>query len=117
MTAAQAAVVVFANDRARSFSLPVSDPETEMAASSPLMTTYAPQPIAFTHGDGVWLYDTEGRVISTAWPASRSTPSGHNHPKLVAALREQVARMMHTSNLFEVPLQVELATRLVRSRA
>ena len=40
---------------------PVSDPETKMAASSPLMSTYAQQPTAFTHGDGVWLFDTEGR--------------------------------------------------------
>jgi acetylornithine/N-succinyldiaminopimelate aminotransferase len=114
MTAAQAAVVVFANDRARSFSLPVSDPETEMAASSPLMTTYAQQSIAFTHGDGVWLFDTEGRRYLDCLAGIAVNTLGHNHPTLVAALREQVARMMHCSNLFTVPLQHELATRLVQ---
>jgi acetylornithine aminotransferase len=84
-----------------------------MAAASPLMPTYARLPIAFTHGDGVWLYDTRGRRHLDCLSGIAVNTLGHNHPDLVAALREQVGRMIHCSNLFEVPLQTELASRLV----
>ena len=84
-----------------------------MATASVLMSTYYPQPIAFTHGEGAWLYDTRGRRLLDCLAGIAVNTLGHNHPKLVAALREQIGRVMHTSNLFEAPLQVELATRLV----
>ena len=84
-----------------------------MATASVLMSTYYPQPIAFTHGEGAWLYDTRGRRLLDCLAGIAVNTLGHNHPKLVAALREQIGRLMHTSNLFEAPLQVELATRLV----
>ncbi|RIK92708.1 MAG: aspartate aminotransferase family protein [Burkholderiales bacterium] len=79
----------------------------------PLMNTYNRQPVAFTHGDGVWLYDTEGRRHLDALAGIAVNTLGHAHPKLVAALREQVARIIHSSNVFEVPLQTELGARLV----
>jgi acetylornithine aminotransferase len=85
-----------------------------MAASSPLMSTYARLPIAFSHGDGVWLFDTQGRRYLDCLSGIAVNTLGHNHPDLVAALREQVGRMIHCSNLFEVPLQTELAARLVQ---
>ncbi|MDT3679804.1 MAG: aspartate aminotransferase family protein [Burkholderiaceae bacterium] len=84
-----------------------------MAATVPLMNTYNRQPVAFTHGDGVWLYDTEGRRHLDALAGIAVNTLGHAHPKLVTALREQVARIIHSSNVFEVPLQTELGTRLV----
>ena len=84
-----------------------------MAAPSPLMSTYARLPIAFTHGDGAWLYDTRGRGHLDCLSGIAVNTLGHNHPDLVAGLREQVGRMIHCSNLFEVPLQTELAARLV----
>ena len=84
-----------------------------MAATVPLMNTYNRQPVAFTHGDGVWLYDTEGRRHLDALAGIAVNTLGHAHPKLVAALREQVARIIHSSNVFEVPLQTELGARLV----
>jgi len=84
-----------------------------MAASQPLMNTYARQPVAFSHGDGPWLYDTDGRRYLDCLAGIAVNTLGHNHPKLVAALREQVARMIHSSNLFEVPLQTELGAKLV----
>jgi acetylornithine aminotransferase len=84
-----------------------------MAATQPLMNTYARQPVAFTHGDGPWLYDTEGRRYLDCLAGIAVNTLGHNHPKLVAALREQVARIIHSSNLFEVPLQTELGAKLV----
>ncbi|HPU51254.1 MAG TPA: aspartate aminotransferase family protein [Burkholderiaceae bacterium] len=85
-----------------------------MAASSPLMTTYAQQPVAFSHGDGVWLFDTEGRRYLDCLAGIAVNTLGHNHPTLVAALREQVGRIIHSSNLFPIPLQHELASRLVQ---
>ncbi|MCO5107490.1 MAG: aspartate aminotransferase family protein [Burkholderiaceae bacterium] len=84
-----------------------------MAATQPLMNTYARQPVAFTHGDGAWLYDTDGRRYLDCLAGIAVNTLGHNHPKLVAALREQVARIIHSSNLFEVPLQTELGAKLV----
>ncbi|MCD6732975.1 MAG: aspartate aminotransferase family protein [Burkholderiaceae bacterium] len=84
-----------------------------MPVTQPLMNTYARQPVAFSHGDGAWLYDTEGRRYLDCLAGIAVNTLGHNHPKLVAALREQVARLIHSSNLFEVPLQTELGARLV----
>jgi len=84
-----------------------------MAATSPLMNTYARLPVAFSHGDGAWLFDTDGKRYLDCLAGIAVNTLGHNHPKLVAALREQVARVIHTSNLFEVPLQTELGAKLV----
>lgn len=79
-----------------------------------LMTTYSRQPVAFTHGDGVWLWDTQGKRYLDALSGIAVNTLGHNHPGLVAGLREQVGRLIHTSNLYEIPLQSELAAELVR---
>ncbi len=84
-----------------------------MAASSPLMNTYARQPVAFSHGDGAWLFDTDGRRYLDCLSGIAVNTLGHNHPKLTAALREQVSQIIHSSNLFEIPLQTELAAKLV----
>jgi len=84
-----------------------------MAATRPLMNTYARQPVAFSHGDGPWLYDTDGRRYLDCLAGIAVNTLGHNHPKLVAALREQVARIIHSSNLFEIPLQTQLGAKLV----
>jgi acetylornithine/N-succinyldiaminopimelate aminotransferase len=79
-----------------------------------LMQTYARQPVAFTHGQGVWLWDTSGRQYLDALSGIAVNTLGHNHPRLVAGLRDQVGRLIHTSNLYEVPLQSQLAKELVR---
>ncbi|MBU6271251.1 MAG: aspartate aminotransferase family protein [Betaproteobacteria bacterium] len=84
-----------------------------MAATTPLMSTYGRLPVAFSHGDGAWLFDTQGRRYLDCLSGIAVNTLGHNHPDLVAALREQVGRIIHCSNLFEVPLQTELASRLV----
>ncbi len=81
--------------------------------TAPLMNTYGRQPIAFSHGDGVWLYDTAGRRYLDCLAGIAVNTLGHNHPRLVAALREQVGRIIHSSNLFEIPLQTELGQKLV----
>lgn len=84
-----------------------------MAAPAPLMSTYAPLPVAFSHGEGVWLFDTRGRRYLDCLAGIAVNTLGHAHPRLVSALREQVGRLIHSSNLFEAPLQQELALRLI----
>ncbi len=81
-------------------------------APAPLMSTYGPQPVAFSHGDGPWLYDFDGRRYLDCLAGIAVNTLGHAHPRLVEALREQVARIIHSSNLFAVPMQRELAERL-----
>ncbi len=84
-----------------------------MPAISPLMSTYLPQPVAFERGDGVRLFDTAGRRYLDCLSGIAVNTLGHNHPKLVAALTDQIGKIIHSSNLFEVPLQTSVASRLV----
>nr|MBA3478799.1 aspartate aminotransferase family protein [Lautropia sp.] len=84
-----------------------------MPASSPLMSTYLPQPVAFVRGDGVRLFDADGKRYLDCLSGIAVNTLGHNHPRLVAALTDQIGRIIHTSNLFESPLQKEVAARLV----
>ncbi len=90
-----------------------AETEIPMSTSSPLMATYAQLPVAFSHGDGVWLFDMHGRRYLDCLAGIAVNTLGHNHPKLVAALREQIGRVIHVSNLFEHPLRDELAQLLV----
>jgi acetylornithine/N-succinyldiaminopimelate aminotransferase len=77
-----------------------------------VMNTYGRLPIAMSHGRGCWLWDTEGRRYLDALGGIAVNTLGHAHPKLVPALQEQVATLIHTSNYYEVPLQEQLAARL-----
>jgi acetylornithine aminotransferase len=79
---------------------------------SHLMNTYARLPVAFTRGEGVWLYDEAGRRYLDALAGIAVSGLGHAHPRLVRAIAEQAARVIHTSNLYEIPLQSDLADRL-----
>ncbi len=78
------------------------------------MPTYARQSVAFVRGEGSWLWDAEGRRYLDALSGIAVNTLGHAHPALVAGLREQVGQLIHTSNLYEVPLQAELADQLAR---
>ena len=84
-----------------------------MPARSPLMSTYLPQPVAFERGDGAHLFDAGGKRYLDCLAGIAVNTLGHNHPRLVAALTDQIGKIIHTSNLFEVPLQHAVATRLV----
>ncbi|MDE2399338.1 MAG: aspartate aminotransferase family protein, partial [Burkholderiales bacterium] len=75
---------------------------------------YGRLPIALAYGRGCWLWDTEGRKYLDGLAGIAVNTLGHGHPKLVPALQEQVARMMHCSNYYEVPLQEQLAAHLCR---
>lgn len=79
-----------------------------------LMNTYSRQPVAFAHGKGVWLWDVQGRQYLDALSGIAVNTLGHAHPQLVAGLQDQVGKLIHTSNLYEIPLQSELAGELVR---
>lgn len=82
--------------------------------TSPLANIYARLPVSFTHGQGVWLWDAQGRKYLDALAGIGVSCLGHAHPRLVAAISEQAARVIHTSNIYEIPQQTELAARLAR---
>ncbi len=79
---------------------------------SHVMNTYARLPVAFSHGDGSWVTDTEGKIYLDALSGIAVNTLGHNHPELVAAIAAQAGRLLHSSNLYQMPLQESLADRL-----
>jgi acetylornithine aminotransferase len=81
--------------------------------SSALMNTYARLPVALSHGQGSWVWSTDGRRFLDALSGIAVNTLGHNHPRLTAGLREQVGRLIHTSNIYGIPLQLQLAEKLV----
>lgn len=81
---------------------------------SSLMPTYARLPIAFTHGSGAILHATDGRAFLDGLSGIAVTGLGHAHPGVTAALAEQAGTLIHTSNLYGIPLQERLGERLCR---
>ena len=79
---------------------------------SHVMNTYARLPVAFERGEGAWLWDTQGKRYLDALAGIAVCGVGHCHPKLTAALRDQIGKLVHTSNLYGIPLQEQLADRL-----
>ena len=77
-----------------------------------VMNTYSRQAIAFSRGEGSWLWDLEGNRYLDCVSGVAVNGVGHAHPRLVAALSAQAARTMHVSNLYEIPEQEHLAARL-----
>ena len=88
--------------------------EGSSLAMSHVMNTYARLPVAFERGEGAWLWDTNGKRYLDALAGIAVCGLGHSHPRLTAVLREQVGRLVHTSNLYEITLQERLADRLAR---
>src|SRR6185295_10584849 len=79
---------------------------------SHVMSTYARQPVAFARGQGVWLWDDAGKKYLDALAGIAVNTLGHNHPRLVRALTEQISRIIHASNLFQIPVQEAAADRV-----
>ena len=79
---------------------------------SHLMNTYGRQPVTFTHGEGVWLWDATGNKYLDALSGVAVNGLGHAHPKLVAAIQAQVAKMIHVSNIYGIAEQEALADKL-----
>jgi acetylornithine/N-succinyldiaminopimelate aminotransferase len=77
-----------------------------------LMATYARLPVAFERGAGVWLWDTRGERYLDALSGIAVCGLGHAHPDVAQAIAHQAATLVHTSNLYQVPLQARLAERV-----
>jgi acetylornithine/N-succinyldiaminopimelate aminotransferase len=84
-----------------------------VAASPHVMNTYGRLPIAMSHGRGCRVWDVNGKVYLDALAGIAVNTLGHAHPKLVPALQDQVAKMMHCCNYYHVPDQERLAQMLV----
>ena len=78
-----------------------------------VMQTYGRLPMALAYGRGCWLWDTEGKKYLDGLAGIAVNTLGHDHPKLVPALQDQVSKLIHTSNYYQVPLQEQLAAKLV----
>ena len=82
------------------------------APKSHVMPTYNRLPVAFTHGEGVWVWDEQGNKYLDALAGIAVNTLGHHHPRLVAAIADQAAKLIHTSNIYVIRHQENLATRL-----
>ena len=80
--------------------------------SQHLMNTYARQPVSFVKGEGVWLFDAEGNRYLDALAGVAVNGLGHAHPKLVKAISEQAAKLIHVSNVYNINEQERLADKL-----
>nr|VFJ47831.1 MAG: acetylornithine aminotransferase apoenzyme [Candidatus Kentron sp. DK] len=83
-------------------------------SNTSLLQTYARLPVAFTHGEGPWLWDTDGKKYLDALSGLGVCGLGHAHPAVAKAISEQADRLLHTSNLYGMPRQEALAERLSR---
>jgi len=77
-----------------------------------LMNTYGRLPVAFERGQGVWLWDTQGKRYLDALSGIAVSGVGHAHPRLVQAIAAQAGRIIHASNLYQIPEQDRLADLL-----
>ncbi|MGH8554021.1 MAG: aspartate aminotransferase family protein [Gammaproteobacteria bacterium] len=80
----------------------------------PLMPSYRRLPVAFVRGQGVWLWDDQARRYLDAVSGIAVCGLGHAHPAVAQAVAEQSAALVHTSNLYRVPLQESLGARLTQ---
>ncbi|AFL73838.1 acetylornithine/succinylornithine aminotransferase [Thiocystis violascens DSM 198] len=82
------------------------------AMSEPLMATYKRLPVTFARGDGVWLWDTDGKRYLDALSGIAVCGLGHAHPAVRDALCEQAGQLIHTSNLYGIAEQERLGAML-----
>ncbi len=83
------------------------------AASPHTMNTYGRLPIALSHGQGCRVWDINGKPYLDALGGIAVNTLGHNHPKLVPALQDQIGKIIHSCNYYHVPNQERLAAKLV----
>ncbi|MGD9386033.1 MAG: aspartate aminotransferase family protein [Thioalkalispiraceae bacterium] len=76
------------------------------------MKNYAPLPVAFSHGEGAVLWDTDGKQYLDALGGIAVCALGHAHPEISKALCDQAGKLIHTSNLYHVEAQKQLADTL-----
>ncbi len=80
-----------------------------------LTRNYSRQPVEFVRGEGATLYDAEGKAYLDFLAGLGVCNTGHCHPAVVEAIREQAGRLLHVSNLFHTNQQAQLAQKLVES--
>ena len=78
-----------------------------------LLPTYARAPLSFVKGEGSWLIEADGRRFLDLGAGIAVNSLGHAHPVLVEALTSQANALWHTSNLYQIPKQQELAEKLI----
>lgn len=83
--------------------------------ASALMPVYRQADVAFERGEGMYLFDTEGRRYLDFNAGIAVNCLGHAHPRLVAALSAQAEKLWHTANLYRIPGQERLAERLAEA--
>jgi predicted acetylornithine/succinylornithine family transaminase len=93
----------------------VSLAELQRLESSSVIPSYARMPVEFVRGEGTRLWDAEGSEYLDFLCGISVTSLGHCHPRVVAAIREQVGRLTHVSNLFYTEQAMRLAARLSSS--
>jgi acetylornithine aminotransferase len=76
------------------------------------MNTYSRLPVAFVRGEGAWVFDETGKRYLDALAGIAVNTLGHAHPRLVKAVADQAARIMHISNIYRIPEQERLSDRL-----
>ena len=76
------------------------------------MSTYNRLPVQFQRGEGIWLWDDENRQYLDALSGIAVCGLGHAHPAVARAIAEQAATLVHTSNLYGIALQEQLANKL-----
>ncbi|NPA16770.1 MAG: aspartate aminotransferase family protein [Aquificae bacterium] len=80
-----------------------------------LFPNYARYPVSFVKGEGVYLYDTEGKKYIDMLAGIAVNTLGHSHPDIVDAICKQASQLIHTSNLFYIQPQIEVAKLLVEN--
>ena len=90
----------------------MTQPEWAQRAKQHFTPNYRPAPVVFTHGEGCYLYDQDGRRYLDFAAGIAVNALGHNHPELTRALSEQARKLLHISNLFLNEPAVELAEAL-----
>lgn len=78
-----------------------------------LLDVYARLPVSFTHGDGVWVYDSEGNKYLDCLCGIAVTGLGHNFSEITKTIKTQAEKLLHISNVVEIPEQAELSNLLV----
>ncbi|BDT68872.1 acetylornithine aminotransferase [Comamonadaceae bacterium OS-1] len=86
---------------------------TQEASSPHTMNTYGRLPIALSHGQGCRVWDVNGKSYLDGLGGIAVNTLGHNHPKLVPALQDQIGKIIHSCNYYHIPLQEALAAKLV----
>ena len=85
---------------------------TAAVPSDHIMGVYNRAPLAFERGRGAWLYTADGEAYLDCVGGIAVTGLGHAHPKVVQALKDQAEKLWHVSNIFRIPGQEALATKL-----